>query len=69
MMGCYNLVQPGLNKNIENQVNISHILFNVILATVQNIEELKQSWLAISQDIDLADAQEQLRMPNKERNL
>ena len=34
-MGCSNLVQPGLNNNLENQVNIAHSLFNVILAMVQ----------------------------------
>ena len=67
-MGCSNLVQPGLDNNLENQVNIVHSLFNAILATVQNIEELEQSWLAISQDIDLVDAQEQLRMHREERN-
>ena len=55
-MGCSNLVQPGLKNNLENQVNIAHSLFNVSLATVQNKEELEQSWLAISKDIDLADA-------------
>ena len=52
--GCSNLVQPRLDNNLENQVNISHSLFNVILATVQSKEELEQSWLAISRDIDLA---------------
>ena len=55
-MECSNLVQPRLDNNLENQVNIAHSLFNVILAIVQNIEELKQSLLAISKDIDLADA-------------
>ena len=67
-MGCSNLVQPGLNNNLENQVNIVHRLFNVILATMQNIEEMEQSWLAISKDIDLADAREQLRMHREERD-
>ena len=67
-MGCFNLVQPGLENNLEKQVNIFHSLFNVILATVQNIEELEQSWLAISKDIDLVDAHEQLRMHKEERD-
>ena len=67
-MGCSNPVQPALENNLENQVNIAHSLFNVILATVQNIEELEQSWLAISKDIDLADAQEQLRMHREDRD-
>ena len=68
-MGCPNLVQPGLDNNLENQVNIVYSLFNVILATVENIQELEQSWLAISPNIDLVDAQEQLRMHREERNL
>ena len=67
-MGCSNPVQPGLENNLENQVNIAHSLFNVILATVQSREELEQSWLAISRDIDLADAQEQLRVHRGDRN-
>ena len=67
-MGCSNHVQPGLENNLENQINIAHILFNVILATVQSGEELERSWLAISKDIDLLDAQEQLGMHREERN-
>ena len=61
-------VQPGLENNLENQVSIAHSLFNVILATVQSREALEWSWLAISRDIDLADAQEQLRMHIEDRN-
>ena len=67
-MGCPNLVQPGLNNSLENQINIAHSLFNVILAMVQNREELEQSWVAISKDIDLTNAQEKLRIHRNERN-
>ena len=67
-MGCSNPVQPGLENNLENRVNIAHSLFNVILGTMQSREELEWSWLAISKDIDLVDAQEQLRMHKEERN-
>ena len=67
-MGCYNCIQPRLDNNLENEVNIAHSLFNVILAIVQNKEELEKSWLAISQDIELVDPQEQLRMHWEERN-
>ena len=67
-MGCPNLVQPGLNNSLENQINIAHSLFHVILAMVYNIEELERSWLAISQDIDLDDSQEQLRIHRNEIN-
>ena len=51
-------MQPRLENNLENQVSISHSFFNVILAMVQSREELKQSRLAISKDIDLVDAHE-----------
>ena len=57
-MGCSNPMQPKLENNLQNQINIAHNLFNTILAIMRNIEELEQSWLAISKDIDLADAQE-----------
>ena len=67
-MGCSIPTQPGLNNNLENQINIAHNLFNVILAMVQNREELERSWLVISQDLDLTDAQEQLRIHRNERN-
>ena len=67
-MGCSNLVQPRLKNNLENHVNISHSLFNVILATMQSKEELERSWLAISKDIDLVDAWEQLRKHREERD-
>jgi hypothetical protein len=61
-------MQPGLENNLKNQVDIPHSLFNVILATMQSREELERSWRAISKDIDLADAQEQLRMHKEEKN-
>ena len=57
-MGCSNLVQLELENNLQNQINNAHNLFNTILAIVRNREELEQSWLVISRDIDLADAQE-----------
>ena len=61
-MGCPNLVQPELENNLQSIINIAHNLFNTILATVRNREELERSWLAISRDINLADAQEQRRV-------
>ena len=67
-MGCSNHVQHGLENNMENQVNITHRLFNVILAMVQSREELEWSWLAISRDIDLIDAYEQIRMHKEDMN-
>ena len=55
-MGCPNPVQPELENNLQNHINIAHNLFNTILATVRTREELEWSWLVISRDIDLADA-------------
>ena len=55
-MGIPDRVQPRLHHSVDNQINIIHSLFNVILSIVRNREELEQSWLAISQDLDLADA-------------
>lgn len=55
-MGCPNPVQPELENNLQNQINITQNLFNTILATVRTREELERSWLAISRDIDLANA-------------
>ena len=63
-----NRVQPRLDHILDNQINIAHSLFNEILATVQNTEELEQSQLAISQDPDLADAQDQHRQCRNNRN-
>ena len=60
-MGCPNLVQPELENNLQNQINIAHNLYNIIIAIVRTREELEWSWLAISRDIDLVDAQEQRR--------
>ena len=60
--GMLHPVQPELESNLKNQINIAHNLFNTILAIVRTREELERSWLAISRVIDLADAQEQRRV-------
>lgn len=67
-MGCSNQIQHGLNHSLDNQINIAHSLFNVILATFRSREELEWSWLAISHDLDLTNAQEQLRQHTNDRN-
>ena len=59
-MGCPNPVQPEQENNLQNHINITHNLFNTIVAIVRTREELERSWLAISRDIDLVDAQEQM---------
>ena len=61
-MGCSNPVKPELENNLQNYINIAHNMFNTILATMWSIEELERSWLAISRDIDLAYAQEYMRV-------
>lgn len=61
-------IQPGLDHSLDNQINITHNLFNVILANVQNMEELEESLLAISQDLDLANAQDQNKQHSNNRN-
>jgi len=58
-MGCPNPVQPELEKDLQNKINIAHNLFNIILDTIRTREELEWSWLAISRDIELADSHEQ----------
>lgn len=67
-MGIPNWVQPGLDHSLDNQINIAHSLFNVILATIRNRVELEQSWLAISQDLDIADAHDRYRQRRNKRN-
>lgn len=67
-MGSPDQIQPGLNHSLDNQINIAHSLFNAVLPTFLSREELKKYWLAISQDLDLADAQDQLRQHKDKRN-
>ena len=60
-MGLTTQSQPDLEENLDNQINISHSLFNFMLNTAKTREDLESSWFVISQDIDLADAQDQHR--------
>ena len=39
-MGIPDRVYPALDRSLDNQINIAHSLFNVILATTENREEL-----------------------------
>ena len=67
-MGIPYRVQLRLDRSLYNQMNIARRLFNVILATVHNREELEQSWLEISQDLDLTEAHDQHRQCRYNRN-
>ena len=50
--------QPNLEQGFNYQFNISHDLFNLMLDTSHNRKDIEISLDAISQDIDLTDAQE-----------
>jgi len=67
-MGCSNPVQPELENNLQNQISITHNLFNTILATMRIREEPERSWLSISRDIDLVDSQEEMRVHRGRRD-
>lgn len=55
-------VQTNLAQGLDNQINISHSLFNVILKIVKTREGFERSWFSISNDIYLADAEESERL-------
>lgn len=61
-------IEPNLAHNFSNQYSISNDLFNMMFDTTRTREELERSWAAISQDIDIADAQEQVRQARQNRN-
>ena len=49
--------QPNIEPGLSNQMHIALNLFDIILKTANNREELEHSWAAIEQDIT---TQEQL---------
>ena len=49
--------QPNIEPRLSNQTHIALNIFDIILKTVNNWEELECSWAAIEQDIT---TQEQL---------
>ena len=59
--------QPNIEPGLSNQTHIALNLFDIILKTANNREELEHSWAAIEQDIT---TQEQLEArQNQRRNL
>ena len=51
------VVQPNIEPRLLNQTHIALNLFDIILKTANNWDELERSWAAIEQDIT---TQEQL---------
>lgn len=50
--------QPNLTHGLNNQINISTSLFNVMLDTTRTREDIEISWFAISRDIEIDNDQE-----------
>ena len=44
-------VQPNIDPRLANQTHIASNLFDLILQTANNREELERSWAAIERDI------------------
>ena len=45
-------LQPNIEPGLANQTHIASNLFDLILKTANNQEELECSWAAIERDID-----------------
>jgi hypothetical protein len=58
------VVQPNIEPGLANQTHIASNLFDLILKTANNREELESSWEAIERDIA---AQEQLEVRRRQR--
>jgi hypothetical protein len=56
--------QPNIEPGLLNQTHITLNLFDIILKTANNRDELKHSWAAIEQDIT---TQEQLEARQRQR--
>ena len=57
-------VQPNIEPGLANQTHIASNLFDLILKTANNREELERSWETIERDIA---AQEQLEVRRRQR--
>ena len=57
-------VQPNIEPGLVNQTHIASNLFDLILWTANNREELERSWAAIERDIVI---QEQLEARQRQR--
>lgn len=61
-------VQPYLDQGFDNQFNISHDLFNLMLDIAKTREDIERSLNAIRCNIDLVDAQEWERLARNNAN-
>ena len=50
--------QPNVEPGLQDQTNIALSLFNIILQTTTNRDELEWSWAAIECDISIREQQE-----------
>jgi hypothetical protein len=57
-------VQPNIDPGLANQTHIASNLFDLILRTANNREELERSWAAIERDIAI---QEQFEAGRRQR--
>ena len=62
------LHQPELLDNLNSQYSISNELFCLMLDTTTTRAEIGRSWAAISQEIDVEEAQELGRKNQQLRN-
>ena len=53
--------QPNIETRLSNQTHIALNLFDIILKTANNQEELERSWAAIEQDITTQEQLEAIR--------
>jgi hypothetical protein len=50
--------QPNIESGLQDQNNIALSLFNTILQTTTNRDELERSWATIERDISIQEKQE-----------
>ena len=51
--------QPNVEPGLQDQTNIALNLFNTILQTTTNRDELERSWAAIERDISIQEKREE----------
>jgi hypothetical protein len=54
-----NVIQPNVEPGLQDQTSIALNLFNTILQTARNRNELEQSWAAIERDITIQEQREE----------
>ena len=59
---------PYNEINLNSEYNIANHLFSLMISAAANSEEIRRSWVVISNDIDIAEAQEHVRQVRHNRN-